>query len=198
MYVFSDLVFHATDSMGCDRFPEKKLDPVQVVDVQIDQWTTNFVWVIEIWDPGRVGDNPFEVSTDGAAEGSFLDKLGCVCEGAHVGQHVGYKCDSSGFFCGLLDLSATFDGKSYWFFDEDIFAVLHGEDSGIDVKVRRKADVDDIDRRATNELFEGFEDLQSVGIDDFSGRSEITLDSPPIASSFRGVLGGETCEVCEF
>ena len=136
MYIFGDLIFHATDGMGRDRLPKKQLDPVQVVNVQIDQWSTDFIWIVEIWDPGWVGDNPFEVSTDGAAEGPFLDQLGRVCEGAHVGKHMGDKSDSAGFFGGLLDLSAAFDGKSDWFFDEDIFAVLHGEDSGIDVEVR--------------------------------------------------------------
>ena len=62
---------------------------MQIVHVQIDEWSADFVGIIEVRDPGWIGDNAFEVSADRFTVLAGLGDFGGELEWSHIRQNMG-------------------------------------------------------------------------------------------------------------
>src|SRR5262245_27229051 len=153
-----------------------------VVHVQIDERAADFFGVPKVLEPEWVGNDALEMA---AEEFSILAARYGGADKGVLGQKGEALADQNLLFCflGGLHNCVAFGGReAHRLFDQDVLAGAKGGDRSFGVQVWRQADIDQVDRGVTQEPIKARVLCHATQIDLLARRTEIALDSSPVAA----------------
>ncbi len=180
--VLDDRLAHPTLADDLRGHSEQQPDQMGIVYVEVDQWPSHSLRVVEVLQPERIRDDALEGAAPRGSVGAVLDPAQDLRVLGEHGQHVPDE-QLTVIGAGRGHHSLTGLGRQgHRLLAEHMLAVLERGDRRVGMQVGRQAQIHQVDGVVRQQVIQLSVGGQARGVDLFARRPEVALDIAPIAS----------------